>query len=201
MDAANICDRPLAGPLEAYAFDVFARLRIAQTHLDQFRIWPLQGPEEDLHAALLHLRTQIADEARQPFGGPRTTGEHLRRVELVLGHDHADAYALLAVLIHEATEVGGVGAEIALLLDKHVGPLLADLIGPQPVRHALLPRRGHRRRVVFVVFHPGRRAPRRRPELQFGLVLERALDEGDERLEVVGDAEVLEGEVVGRLVV
>ena len=201
VEAVDDGNGPLPRPLNPRALDVFARLGVAQAHLDEPVIGPLQRPHEDLHPALGHLGAQVRDETREALGGPGATGEHLRGVELVLRHDHPDGDALLAVLVHKAAEIGGVGAEIALLLEKHVGPLFADLVRLQTVAHALEPRYRHRCRVVLVGLHPGRRAPWRRPEPQVGLMRERTPDKRDERLEVVGNAEVLEGEITRHLII
>jgi hypothetical protein len=124
---------PLTGPLKAHALDVFAGLRVAQGKLDQRFVRAFHGSEEHVHLQLLHFGPEDGNELGQPLSGPTAAREGLGGVKFVLGHDGPDADALLRVILDEARKVGGVGAQVAILLDELVDALFGHLIGSQPV--------------------------------------------------------------------
>ncbi len=103
------------------------------------------------------------------------------------------------IRVDESAEISRVGVKVLRLLDEHVLALVPDLIGANPV--VLHPRVSLRFRVKMIALHPTRRAPRRSPQPQRRLVALRGVNEWDQGLPVVLDAEMLQLKIAIGLVV
>jgi len=99
----------LASPLESDALDVGASVRISKHLLHLGIVRSFHGAKEDVNPAFVHFGSEVRDEGTQAAGRPCARRKDLRRVELVLRHDHRDIDALLTVGIDETPEVGRVG--------------------------------------------------------------------------------------------
>src|SRR5271170_6971405 len=138
-------------------------------------------------------------ESRQSLRRPSAAREVLRRVELVLRHHHSNANPLCLIRVDKAPEVSRIGIEVARLLDEHVVALVPDLVSANPV--VLHPRIRLRLRIKMIPLHPARRSPRRSPEPQLRLIALRRMNEWDQRLPIMLNAEMLQIEIAVRFVV
>ena len=166
-------DRRKRIPLHAEALDDLHGVRVLgrrQGDVGVVRILrhgpaPDLGGDAPLGEGGPHVGLDVADEERpRPAVDPAVAG-------LVLEVHRLNLHALLGVLLHEPSEVEGMGSQrLRIGLD------------------------------VAVVQHPRGKDPRARPEMEVRLDLQRFLDEGDQLLFVAGNGELVHRVVAGSVV-